>query len=235
LDDVYNEIISDNISEGIEELVDFLKDIRTNSTKEKWDYIVKSALLAHPIKAILFEKQITSRCFNKPRGYSGDAVLLDMIYKHKSIKSDNVIDRGGKIDEYLSNAPASKSVRYRKQYQARLIDETAKIKNKPNILSVACGHLREIEISKAVKNFEISSFVGIDQDAKSLDVIKKDYPSYNITLLNNSVKDILTGKCVLKNFDLIYAGGLYDYLSDRIATRLTGFFLIYFQKKESFY
>ncbi len=188
---------------------------------EKWDYIVKSVLFEHPIKEIIFEDPFTKRCFGQPRGYSGDAVILDMIYKHRSIKFDNITDKGKKIYQYTSSASASQAVRFRREYQARLIDEVAGIRNKPNILSVACGHLREMEISKAVKNFEIGGFTGIDQDAKSLEVVKKDYGKYGVTLLNNSVIDILKGKCSLKNFDLIYAGGLYDYLPDKIASQLT--------------
>ena len=221
LDNVYKKIVSNNIFEGMEELVNYLKKIRINSTNEEWDYIVKSVLLVHPLKKKLFEELITSRCFYKPRGYSGDAVLLDMIYKHKSIKLDKMSDRVKKIYKYLSNAPASKAVRYRKKYQAQLIDEAAQFKKKPNILSVACGHLREIEISEAVKSFKVGNFIGIDQDPKALEVVKQDYGKYRITLLNNTVIDIIKGKCNLKNLDLIYAGGLYDYLSDKVAQKLT--------------
>ncbi len=213
--------MSDNVFEGMEELIEKLRMIRLNSTKEEWDAIIKSILLLHPIKDILFEDPITKRCFNKPRGYSGDAVLLDMIYQYKSITLDSISEIGRKIYEYTSNAPACKAVRYRKEYNAKMIDEIVKIKNRPNVLSVACGHIREIEVSNAAKNGLLSSYVGIDHDPKSIQVVKRDYRRYKVTALNYSVRDILTGKYILKNFDLIYVTGLYDYLTDKIAEKLT--------------
>ncbi len=221
LDSVYEKIMTNNTFDGMEELSSELKKIRLNSSDEEWNLIVKKTLLNHPLKYILFKDPISYRCFNKPRGYSGDAVIIDMIFQHSSMIFSNVSNIGKNIYDYTSNTPASKAVRYRKKYLARLIDDAATIKNKPNVLSLACGHVREIELSDAFRKKALGSFVGIDRDIQTIRFVKDRYPCCGITALNNSVYNILKGKCVLKDFDLIYASGLYDYLTDSVATRLT--------------
>jgi len=41
----------------------------------------KSACQDHPIAKIILEDPYVRRAFDKPRGYAGDAVMLDFIYK----------------------------------------------------------------------------------------------------------------------------------------------------------
>ncbi len=222
LDSSYDKIMADEVFEGMAALFVGLRNIRLKSEKEEWRGIVDSVLLEHPIKNILFQDPFTYRCFHKPRGYSGDAVILDMIYRHKSINFDNVSDIGKKIHEYIIiESPSCKAVRYRKTYQARMIDEIAIKKNKPNILSIACGHMRELEISDAVQHNAIGKYIGIDHDKKSVERVKNDYRNIQITALKASVKDILTGKYVFNGMDFIYASGIYDYLTKRTAQKLT--------------
>ena len=63
------------------------------------------------------------------------------------------------------------SVRHRGKVAARLIDDLARSTHRPDILSVACGHLREAELSGAVANSALGRFVAVDQDRDSVQFV----------------------------------------------------------------
>jgi len=86
---------------------------------------------------------------------------------------------------------------------------------------IACGHLREAMISRAILERRISEFIALDQDQESLDHIAETYTQHNIRIVNGSVRAVISGAVKLGGFNLIYAAGLYDYLVDRVAARLT--------------
>jgi hypothetical protein len=60
----------------------------------------------------------------------------------------------------------------------------------------------------------------IDQDAASLSVVSAEYSPDVVTAVQASVRDIVTRRFVIPTSELIYAAGLFDYLSPRLATRL---------------
>src|SRR5262249_13644268 len=91
----------------------------------------------------------------------------------------------------------------------------------PRILSVACGHLREAQLSKAVKNGRVGAYVGLDQDEDSLAVVQAEQQPYGIKVVRGSVRSMLTEKHDFSGMDLIYSAGLYDYLAESVAIRLT--------------
>src|SRR5690606_9197406 len=101
--------------------------------------------LRHPLKELLHEDPFTRRAFTKPRGYAGDAPLLDFIYgreEHWPVP-EGTTPRGRMIFEYTTMAPASAGSRARRGFVADKIDELAVQVDQPHLLSIACGHLRE--------------------------------------------------------------------------------------------
>jgi hypothetical protein len=118
------------------------------------------------------------------------------------------------------------AVRTRRELLARTIDEVAGEIPSPLILSVAAGHLREVELSRAVAEARVGRFIALDQDRDSLHEVWTQYASLGIEPLHGSVRDILRRRnvapagCDLR-YDLIYAAGLYDYLQERTARQLT--------------
>jgi SAM-dependent methyltransferase len=160
----------------------------------------------------------TRRGYEKPRGYPGDAVLLDYIYG-TAPAPDDTTSRGMDILGWMRRySPAFASVRWRRDYFASRIDELAANRRRPRIASVACGHLREGHRSVATVSGHCE-LIAIDQDERSLDLVTHSHPT--VTPLRGSVRDILTRRLDLEGCDLIYAAGLYDYLEDRLAKRLT--------------
>lgn len=166
---------------------------------------------------------MTRRSYEKPRGYSGDAVVLDHIYgTGEGRMAPHPASPEGQVYAYTVNAPAPAAVRYRREVLARLIDEAAERcgAGRATVVSFACGHLREAELSVAIREHRLGHLLAMDQDEASLEVVRQDYGTYGVDTRLASVKHILSGRQRLPRCDLIYAAGLYDYLDDRLGARL---------------
>ena len=222
LNSIHDKIKAGDVGKAMEHLIIELKEVRSSLEESEWKSVVKTCL-QHPLKEIIHADPFTCRSYEKPRGYTGDAILLDMIYSPKSFELENISDVGKQIFKYTTNAPACKAVKSRKDILADIIDETADKFDEPKIMSVACGHLREAEISSAIKNRAFSKFIAIDYDKSSLSHIEKTYSNgSNIVPLHLSVRDILNEEINFGNdFELIYSAGLYDYLDQKTAKKLT--------------
>lgn len=176
---------------------------------------------SHPIRSLVHEDPFTSRAFHKPRGYAGDAVMMDYIYGREEDWSPPPASELGKaIFQYTTSAPASAGVRERRCYVAEMLDNVGR--NAGNsVLSVAAGHLREASLSLAVRRQRFERFVAMDADEESLNEIEKRYGRHGIEAVAANVRRMLTGPLDLGEFDVIYSTGLYDYLADSTAKRLT--------------
>jgi hypothetical protein len=167
---------------------------------------------------------LTNHASEWPRGYPGDAGLLDIIYRHRPGAGDELSERARRLHHAIQAGAPARSVRHRRMLLADAIDEAAVATPGAEILSVACGHLREAEWSLALAGNSISRFIAADQDRASLDRMEADYGERFPVIAPTpiSVRDILGGKTrTLGRFNLVYAAGLYDYLPDAIAKALT--------------
>ena len=70
------------VNQGMDLLFDGLYTKRSESNKESWQNFCENVCLNHPIQSLLHQDPLTLRSFSKPRGYPGDAVILDFIYRH---------------------------------------------------------------------------------------------------------------------------------------------------------
>jgi extracellular factor (EF) 3-hydroxypalmitic acid methyl ester biosynthesis protein len=161
----------------------------------------------------------------KPRGYPGDAVLMDMIYGidgHGLITTETSEAR--QISCHWLSHPTAEAVRRRRRRFASYIDGAARHGRPPDVFSVACGHARECDLSEALKNGEVGSFVGMDHDQNSLEIMQSSIPVASTSKsrpLHASVLTLLSHENDdLGPFDLIYSAGLYDYLDQPTARRL---------------
>lgn len=183
---------------------------------ETWLQWAQFQCRRHPIIALLRQAPMIDWALRRPRGYPGDAVLLDMIYKmggERERNGDGAL--GSAIMSYLVDvAPSARAVRARSNYLTHLIDQTAQKTEQPHILSLACGHLREASNSIAVTHRQIGRFIAADTDPQSLDVVTQELGRYGVCATKASARDLILGKQDLGLFDLIYSAGLYDYLSD---------------------
>ncbi|MCJ8517274.1 SAM-dependent methyltransferase [Pseudorhizobium tarimense] len=178
----------------------------------------------HPVSAYFHEDPFTRWSFEKPRGYSGDAHLIDFIYGHPSvadeIRSSSLL--GQTLHRYTYNAPSAVAVRERRDLLTRYVDQVAAEKGpEAEILTIAAGHLREADRSVALKQGAIKRWVALDQDPMSVGATARDFQGTCVEAIDGSVRSMLTRSQDLGTFDFIYAAGLYDYLADKVAIKLT--------------
>jgi hypothetical protein len=145
--------------------------------------------------------------------------MLDFIYT--GMVPPGTTPLGLEIFKSTTGLQNSQSVLDRRDLLAETIDEVAESVARPNILSIACGHLREAQCSRSVREGRLGRFLALDQDPKSLGVIQREHSASVITTVPASVRSIISGKTSFPELHFVYAAGLFDYLSAPIATRLT--------------
>lgn len=178
----------------------------------------------HELMDFFQQDPFTRWSFDKPRGYSGDAQLLDFIYGHPSVA--HAIDKASPVGlalyDYTKDASSSVAVRERRDLLTRHVDEIAAERGPDTeILTIAAGHLREANRSEALKQGQLKRWVALDQDPLSIGSITKDFSGTCIEAIDGSVKGLLTGAHEIGKFDFIYAAGLYDYLTHKVSVKLT--------------
>jgi extracellular factor (EF) 3-hydroxypalmitic acid methyl ester biosynthesis protein len=221
LDEAMSKLQSGFVEDGMRLLVSELTSLYITTSTTTWNHVLETALLKHPIKDILLQDPLTYRSFTRPRGYAGDAVLIDMIYFPQETDLSSTSSIGQQVYRFNTNTPLSRTLRKRMKLTSDYIDNFTKEHPQANILSVASGHCRELQYSSSIKNGEIARFVALDNDETSLEFMRKQYGDLKIEPAPLAVSDIVKGKAELGKFDLIYSAGLYDYLSNRFAQRLT--------------
>lgn len=219
LDDALGLIRRGRVAEGIDRLMGDLNRIRSTQGRRETAAAERSALLRHAVTELVHQDPLTYHAFAKPRGYPGDAELLDHIYRE--IEPEELSEVGRVVNGYCLETGASRSVRARREIVARAIDETAARVDGATIVSIACGHLREAALSSALRAGTIGELIAIDQDETSLAEIRRAYPGAPVRTVAASVRQILTNRATLPPCDLIYSAGLYDYLALPTARRLT--------------
>jgi hypothetical protein len=126
-----------------------LRHVRARADGPGWSAAVAQAR-AHALGERLRNEPLTRRAADKPRGYPGDAVLLDMLYFDEGPRFEAA--RGVGPDDstrkgFLFPSAASAAVRHRRTVLAHGVDAALARKPDAAILSVACGHLREFELT----------------------------------------------------------------------------------------
>jgi hypothetical protein len=207
------------------ELIELLRVLKGSTSDRVWQEAVLPAARAHRITAFIHECPFTSHSFSRPRGYPGDAGLLDFVYRHPDARpaTEKATDGGRTVMSFTVNVSACEAVRQRKEVLARKIDEIAELRPGAEVLAIACGHLREAESSIALQQGKLGRLLATDQDQISLERVAayRETISSKIDVKNLSVRNFITARHGLGEFDLVYAAGLYDYLDARMAARLT--------------
>jgi extracellular factor (EF) 3-hydroxypalmitic acid methyl ester biosynthesis protein len=175
---------------------------------------------AHALHALVREDPYTERAATKPRGYAGDAVMMDYIYSGQP--PEGTSELGRTIFGATTRVSMGLSVLYRRQLLKSQIDDVVVTREGGRILSVASGHARELEGSLVQSPLFAGEVVALDQDPLSCNEVQRVHGSPRVRVLHQGVRDLLAKPAdELGRFDLVYSAGLYDYLPDILARRLT--------------
>src|SRR5579871_3002671 len=153
------------VDRALEELFVALQQRVLNTPPDEWRDFV-AACRRHPLMALLHQDPFTYRAFSKPRGYAGDAVMMDFIYgREDRLPPPPAEELGQRIFDYTTRAPASEGVRARRAFVATQIDRATEERRRPHIMAIASGHLREAGLSVAVRRSRVGRFLALDADA----------------------------------------------------------------------
>jgi SAM-dependent methyltransferase len=225
LDDSYRLLIESNnndehVGKALDAVFGGLERQRTNRPQEEWDACIRTCR-AHPILPLIHQDPFTGRAFSKPRGYAGDAVMIDLIYRpEESWPLPEATPLGLDLYRYTSSAPAAAGVRARRGFIADLIDRTTLDKPRQEILAIAAGHLREASLTTAFRRKRIERFVALDSDPLSLQEVERSYGAYGVQTVPSPFSVLITNRLKVGQFDLIYSTGLFDYLNANTGRRL---------------
>ncbi|OYY73139.1 hypothetical protein [Sphingomonas sp. 28-63-12] len=167
----------------------------------------RAALQQHQLFSVLMEDPATARCVTRPRGFPGDAALIDLYYDRRPPVETSPL--GADIFAVTSAFQAAEAVRQRRQDGEMIIEQAWHDGNQ--ICVLGCGHLREAD---GLIGQDLSNVVAVDQDPLALDVVQSKHGA-SISCAESSVfrylrKTIKAGR----KFDLIYAPGLTDYVDN---------------------
>ena len=203
-------------------LTERLQGLMNKSAPAVWTHLA-SVAQSHPVSSFLLQDPLTRWSFEKPRGYSGDAYLLDFIYEHPTVAAqvEAASPLGAEVYDFTRRSPSAVAVRERRDLLASHVDAVADANDNAEILAIAAGHLREAELSHALRSDKLKRWVALDQDPVSVGTVSSNFHGSRVEAINGSVRTILGRAQKLGTFDFIYAAGLYDYLAENVAVRLT--------------
>jgi hypothetical protein len=222
LNECYDQMLAGLVHESMDALLENMNERQLASSVPEWRSFVDYCMI-HPIRHLVHQDPITKRAYEKPRGYAGDAILLDYIYNVEEghHPPSDLPELSRKLLEYSRQTDACKGVCARATRIGKLVDQVVSERHRPNVLSVAAGHMREAGRSTALKQNKIGRWIALDSDAKSLQETRRCYSTYGVETVAASVRRMLSGRLALGEFDLIYSTGLYDYLQQPLGRRLT--------------
>lgn len=221
LSDVQDQLLRGDVGKGMDRLIRGLKEIRSMLVLDEWMELANTEILAHPLARIIHQCPFTQHAYRRPRGYPGDADLLDYIYgcKPPPLQLEPLARA---IYEHCIQTSVPQSVRDRCRLLSEKIDTTVTSSvDEVQLVSVACGHLRELQDTAAMTQPGRARIIAYDQDPMALEVVKSQYPNKNVETICGSVATLIRSGSRRTNFHLVYAAGLYDYLSQDLAAKLT--------------
>jgi len=196
-----------------------LRDALLAEEGEDFGMLARAAL-EHPVREVFHADPFTYRTFSKPRGYAGDAVMLDYIYGPRFAPLPEMSPLAQQVFLYTTHSQASQAVRHRREVLAAAVDRAALEVGQPiTAISIASGHLREAACSRALACGKVR-WIAFDQDEESLLVAEKEYGRLGVEVVPGKVRSVLTGSTSLPMADIVYTAGLLDYMETRAAQML---------------
>jgi len=172
----------------------------------------------------IYLTRLGQRIVTKPRGYAGDFLTIDLIYRNEP---SGVPPLGPLVDGLLLNAPVGHAVRNRRELLAEEIACALERAAGPTqVTSLACGPAAEIfDVLKENSGEQIrATLIDIDFQALAFVAERRDAAGLKkrIRLEHANLVHLASGRQVLDLRDqhLIYSIGLIDYFEDPFVVAL---------------
>src|SRR5262245_42887069 len=118
LDHVHGLLSAGHINEGMSELIPALQARHLELGDRAWAEFAR-VCLEHPLRLLLHHDPFTARAFSKPRGYAGDAPLLDFMYgQEEGWPVPEASEMGKSVFAWTTRSSACEAVRARRGFIA---------------------------------------------------------------------------------------------------------------------
>jgi SAM-dependent methyltransferase len=169
------------------------------------------------VRQIHAQSPIIARMQNWPRGYAGDYETIEALLSGCCVSERGTL--AYHLERYVLDCPASQQHRNKVLAQADLIRSTVTQNPNASIMVVACGSSPDLRLlAQELKAFRGELWLNdVDEGAlaRSTVMVSASFPQVRSAVGN--VVELLRDAKSLPKFDLIVAGGLFDYLEDRVA------------------
>src|SRR5258708_23704561 len=110
-------IESGRVNEAMDDVFTGLRSTRDNMSGEDWAEFARYARENHELGNWVYQDPMTRRAYEKPRGYAGDAVMMDYLYGIHGYHdaAAEASELGREIYEYIRGSLAPSAVRYRSE------------------------------------------------------------------------------------------------------------------------
>jgi extracellular factor (EF) 3-hydroxypalmitic acid methyl ester biosynthesis protein len=212
-------------SAGAPEFVDLVKSAldRTCRAIEACEDagLEKREILSHlgSARAVHAESPFIGRAQAWPRGYAGDFETVE--YLCEAVNRAPAGTLGHALEELALNSPITAQHRNKVHFQAnRILAACERIPAGARVLSIGCGGCRDIRFIADQLHHRDVQFVLCDFDYDALDFALHALGPLGerCTYLNATIPRVLKRLDAYGPFDLVIAGGVFDYLPDRWVT-----------------
>ncbi|WNG31842.1 class I SAM-dependent methyltransferase [Cystobacter fuscus] len=173
-----------------------------------------------------WKSAVLRRCWEKPRGYAGDFLMMEALYRRKP-EGQTPLELW--MDSWALELPGFQAVRNRRDLLAQML-RAEHARGARKVMNVASGSAPELVAVARDVSFE--SVTLLDQDQGALDSALGHFTRVGampatrhqaLRLWCGSVLELLRNRSDLPpaSQDFIYSIGLFDYLTERFAKRLT--------------
>ena len=178
----------------------------------------RSTLLPHltPVRALHARSPFVERLQTWPRGYPGDFETVEWLCEARNHAPVGTV--GWAIEQYALQSPVAQQHRNKVGLQARAILSTLVEKPDARIASIGCGGCRDLSLIQGYIPSTDGTFVLVDADADALAFARARLDRLaadRCDFVHGRVPRVLASVAAKGPFELVVAGGLFDYLPDR--------------------
>jgi extracellular factor (EF) 3-hydroxypalmitic acid methyl ester biosynthesis protein len=187
----------------------------------------------HPL---ILSSPFAYRTYHKPLGYAGDYEMVAMMLRDPQEGSTLFAKL---INVWLLNQAPAEGHRNRVNYLLRkLVEETMRVRSRgrvARVFNLGCGPAAEVQ--RLLSEYDFGNGIELtllDFNEETLqhlqgalNTISRTHSQRTpVTLIKRSVHQLLkeasrtVGRTAGEQYDLVYCGGLFDYLSDNVCKRL---------------
>lgn len=206
------------VSNGFSYRLDTLRTAHDSPADWK---VTAARCLRHPLAEFFAQDPLTARSRAKPRGYAGDAGMIDLLYRERPAAAPTTDPN--RLLRAVWDSPTGRTVRFRRGAVAAFVTRAvADRAGGVRVLSLAAGHMRERDLLDPEVAASVEEWVAIDQDAESLAEVGRCYGADGRTrLVEAGVADFVADPKRHGNFQVAYATGLLDYFLQPTARKIT--------------